>query len=93
MNAARLRPGFVAVRLQGWSRKRRIVIVRTLKPANPGPQDLFLETPRDETAVYVTDLDRGEATPEQVALLHAQWAVCATAKSFIPPPCPSWASW
>jgi hypothetical protein len=78
------------VRLQGWNRERRIIIVRTLKPANPSPQDLFWETPRDETAVYVTDLDRGEATREQVALLHAQWAVCATAKSFIPP---SWASW
>jgi hypothetical protein len=29
------------VRLQGWSRERRIVIVRTLKPAHSTPQDLF----------------------------------------------------
>jgi hypothetical protein len=62
------------VRLQGWSRERRIVIVRTLKPTNPTPQDLFWDTPEDEVAVFVTNLERGEATPEQVALLYAQRA-------------------
>jgi len=54
------------------------------------PQDLFRETPGDETAVSVTDLDRGEATPEYVALpcarrvctgtvvdeLKNQWGFC-----------------
>ena len=29
------------VRLQGWSRERRVIIVHTLKPMNPTPQDLF----------------------------------------------------
>ena len=62
------------VRLQGWSRERRIVIVRTLKPVNPTPQDLFWENPEDEVAVYVTNLESGAATPEQVALLYAQRA-------------------
>ena len=62
------------MRLQGWSRERRIVIVRTLKPTNPTPQDLFWETPEDEVAVYVTNLEPGEATLEQVALLYAQRA-------------------
>ena len=62
------------VRLQGWSRERRIVIVRTLKPVNPTPQDLFWETPEDEVAVYVTNLEPGAATLEQVALLYAQRA-------------------
>jgi Transposase DDE domain group 1 len=62
------------VRLQGWSRERRIVIVRTLKPTNPTPQDLFWATPEDEVAVYVTNLERGDATLEQVALLYAQRA-------------------
>lgn len=62
------------VRLQGWSRERRVVIVRTLKPTNPTPQDLFWETPEDEVAVYVTNLEPGEATLEQVALLYAQRA-------------------
>ena len=62
------------VRLQGWSRERRIVILRTLKPVNPTPQDLFWDTPEDEVAVYVTNLESGEATPEQVAFLYAQRA-------------------
>jgi hypothetical protein len=39
------------VRLQGWSRERRIVIMRTLKPVNPPPQNLFWDTPEDEVAV------------------------------------------
>ena len=62
------------VRLQGWSRERRIVIVRTLKPMNPTPQDEFWDTPEDEVSVYVTNLEAGEATPEQIALLYAQRA-------------------
>jgi hypothetical protein len=62
------------VRLQGWSRERRILIVRTLKPVNPTPQDLFWETPEDEVAVYVTNLAASEAKPEQGALLYAQRA-------------------
>ncbi len=62
------------VRLQGWSRERRVVIVRTLKPVNPTPQDLFRETPEDAVAVYVTNLAPGAATLEQVALLYAQRA-------------------
>jgi hypothetical protein len=62
------------VQLQGWSRARRIVIVRTLKPVNPTLQDQFWATPEDEVAVYVTNLTAHEATPEQVALLYAQRA-------------------
>jgi hypothetical protein len=62
------------VKLQGWSCQRRVVIVRTLKPANPSPQDEFWDTPEDEVAVYVTNLERNEATPEQIALLYAQRA-------------------
>jgi hypothetical protein len=62
------------VQLQGWSRERRIVIRRTLKPANPTAQDEFWETPEDEVAVYVTNLQPEEATLEQVALLYAQRA-------------------
>ena len=62
------------VKLHGWSRERRIIIARTLKPANPTPQDLFWATPEDEVAVYVTNLEKEEARPEQVALLYAQRA-------------------
>lgn len=62
------------MKLHGWSRERRVVIVRTLKPVNPTPQDEFWDTPEDEMVVYVTNLETNEATPEQIALLSAQRA-------------------
>ena len=62
------------VKLHGWSRERRIVIVRTLRPVNPSPQELFWATPEDDVAVYVTNLGVDEAKPEQVALLYNQRA-------------------
>ncbi len=62
------------VKLHGWSRERRVVIVRTLKPVNPTPQDEFWDTPEDDVAVYVTNLGKDAATPEQIALLYAQRA-------------------
>lgn len=62
------------VKLHGWSGERRVVIVRTLKPVNPSPQDEFWDTPEDDVAVYVTNLERNGATPEQIALLYAQRA-------------------
>ena len=62
------------IKLHGWSRERRVVIVRTLKPANPSPQDQFWATPEDDVAVYVTNLETHAATPEQIALLYAQRA-------------------
>jgi len=58
----------------GWSCERRVVIVRTLKPVNPSPQDEFWDTPEDPVAVYVTNLEKHEATPEQIALLYARRA-------------------
>jgi hypothetical protein len=60
------------VRLHGWSRERRVVIVRTLKPVNPTPQDEFWDTPEDDVAVNVTNLEKDEAKPEQIALLYAK---------------------
>jgi Transposase DDE domain group 1 len=62
------------VKLHGWSRERRVVIVRTLKPVNPSPQDEFRDNPEDEVAVYVTNLEKNAATPGQIALLYAQRA-------------------
>lgn len=62
------------VKLHGWSRERRVVIVRTLKPVNPSPQDEFWDTPEDDVAVYVTNLEQDQATHEQIALLYAQRA-------------------
>ena len=62
------------VKLHGWSCPRRIVIVRTLRPVNPSPQEMFWATPEDDVAVYVTNLSPTEAKPEQVALLYNQRA-------------------
>lgn len=59
------------VRLHGWSRERRIVIVRTLRPTKPTPPDLFWETPEDDVVGYGTNLETNEAKPAQVALLYA----------------------
>jgi len=62
------------VQLQGWSRTRRIIIVRTLKPQNQSPQDEFWGIPEEEISVYVTNLSAAEATPEQIALLYRKRA-------------------
>ena len=59
------------VRLTGWSGERRIVIVRTVRPVNPSPQELFWATPEDAVAVYVTNLGVDGAKPQQVALLYS----------------------
>lgn len=57
------------VPLQGWSRARRVVFVRTTKPVNAGPQDEFWAIPEDEVQAYVTNLTAEEATGEQVVRL------------------------
>ena len=62
------------VKLEGWTGARRIVIVRTLKPVNRTAQDEFWEIPEEEVHVYVTNLERGQATPEQVVLLYRKRA-------------------
>lgn len=62
------------VQLQGWSCARRIILVRSLKPQNPSPQDEFWSMPEDEVSVYVTNLTPEEATPEQVVLLYRKRA-------------------
>ena len=51
------------VKLHGLSGERRIVIVRTLRPVNPSPQEQFWATPEDDVAVYVTNLRADEASP------------------------------
>ena len=62
------------MKLQGWSRERRVVSVRTLRPVNPSPQEQFWATPEDDVAVHVTNLEKGDATLEQITLLDAQRA-------------------
>ncbi len=58
------------LQLEGWSRARRVVIARTLKPVNCGPQEEFWGTPEDEVSAYVTNLRVEEANAEQVVLLQ-----------------------
>lgn len=62
------------VRLQGWSRARRVIMVRTLKPLNPSPQEEFWSTPEDEVSVYVTNLTAEQGTAEQLVLLYRKRA-------------------
>jgi hypothetical protein len=62
------------VQLDGWSRARRVVIARTLKPANRGPQEEFWSMAEDEVSVYVTNLSETEATAEQIVWLYRKRA-------------------
>ncbi len=62
------------VQLEGWSRARRVVIARTLKPLHRGPQEEFWSTAEDEVSVYVTNLSVAEATAEQVVWLYRKRA-------------------
>jgi hypothetical protein len=59
-----------SLQLEGWSRVRRVVIARTLRPVNSGPQEEFWATPGDEASAYVTNLRAEEASAEQVVLLQ-----------------------
>ena len=58
------------VRLEGWSRDRRVIVTRTLKPANPSPQDVFWSADQEEFCAYVTNLSEEEATSAQVVLTY-----------------------
>ena len=62
------------MRLEGWSRERRIIVTRTLKPANPSPQDVFWGVDQEEFCAYVTDLTADEASPAQVVLTYRKRA-------------------
>jgi len=58
------------VKLEGWSCERRVIVTRTLKPANPSPQDVFWGVDKEEFCAYVTDLDAQHATPAQIVLTY-----------------------
>lgn len=62
------------VQLDGWSRPRRVVFVRTMKPSNPSAQDLFWGMDVEEVAAYVTNIPAEEAAPGQVVLLYRKRA-------------------
>jgi len=46
------------VRLQGWSRERRVIIMPHAQTHQSQPAGFVLDTPEDEVAVYVTNLER-----------------------------------
>jgi hypothetical protein len=62
------------VQLDGWSRARRVVFIRTMKPANPSAQDVFWGTDQEEVAAYVTSLPSETASPGQIVMLYRQRA-------------------
>jgi len=43
----------IQVQLDGWSCPRRVVFVKTLKPANPSAQDVFWGMDAEEVAAYL----------------------------------------
>lgn len=62
------------VQLEGWSRPRRVVFLRTMKPTTPTPQEVFWGMDKEEVSAYVTDLRPEEATPGQIVLAYRKRA-------------------
>ena len=62
------------VELTGWSRPRRVIFLRKMKPANPTAQDAFWGMDKEEVSAYVTDLPPQEATPAQIVIAYRQRA-------------------
>lgn len=64
------------VQLDGWSCARRVVIVRTLKPVTPSPQEMFGGMAEEEVSAYVTNLSGAEASLPQILMLYRKRADC-----------------
>ena len=62
------------VQLEGWSRPRRVVFLRTVKPTNPSPQEVFWGMDKQEVSAYVTSLPSDEATPGQIVMAYRKRA-------------------
>lgn len=60
------------LKLTGWSQTRRVVVSRTLKPLNPGPQEDFWRLGDEIIHAYVTNLDEEQAEAFQVVELYRQ---------------------
>lgn len=60
------------LKLNGWSRARRVVVERSLKPINSSPQGTFWKTCKEEFSAYVTNLTREEAEAFQIVGLYRQ---------------------
>jgi hypothetical protein len=73
------------VQLDGWSRARRVVFIRTMKPANPSAQDVFWGTEQEEVAAYVTSLPSETASSGQIVMLYRKRADAEPTKGNRPP--------
>lgn len=62
----------IELQLQGWSKARRVVVSRSLKPLNASPQDDFWGFSKEIIHAYVTDLSIEQATGFQVVSLYKQ---------------------
>lgn len=60
------------LQLTGWSRPRRVVVSRTLKPINPGPQEDFWKLGDEIIHAYVTNLDESKVQAFQIVELYRQ---------------------
>ena len=64
------------LQLTGWSRPRRVVVSRTLKPLVASPQDDFWGLSEEIVHAYVTDLTKDQAEGFQVIELYRQRGDC-----------------
>ena len=55
-----------------WSRSRRVIVERTLKPLNPSPQGTFWKQCEEEFRAYVTNLTQEEGDAFQIVQLYRQ---------------------
>lgn len=62
------------LKLDGWSRARRVIVERTIKPVKASPQGNFWQQCEEEFSAYVTNLEPGEADAFQVVQLYRQRA-------------------
>lgn len=60
------------LKLHGWSRCRRVIVERTLKPLNASPQESFWRPYEEDFCAYVTNLTPEEADAYQVVQLYRQ---------------------
>jgi hypothetical protein len=64
----------IKLKLNGWSRERRVIVERTLKAHKPSAQGSFWEQCEEEFAAYVTNLPPEEADAFQIIQLYRQRA-------------------
>ncbi len=64
----------IKLRLNGWSRERRVIVERTLKAPRSSPQGSFWEQCEQELAAYVTNLPVEQSDAFQIVQLYRQRA-------------------